>query len=715
MRQLGDYFICRNSNGQQVPCPSGFQVYNRTLTRLSFMGPDGAETEFVDQNSGGALQFANSLRGTNWVSRDGSGTTFVSTTPIYDFNGLDPYVSYPSGYLYFKNGLRYKIEEGEVTEIRDRNGNLTKLNHLYSSGAWYRTEIIDPLNRMTSYERNANGHMVISFPGTTGITRQIIVEYMPLSLSLRPNRAGCTNCQTYPQTVQQVNQLFPNMANVNVYNPTVISAVVLPDGRRYQLFYTPYKEIARVDLPTGGVIEYDWVGMPSWQSCGSGMPTTMSTLGDFILACDPSTTTATNGSRPHQWEIKRGVTQRRVYKDATTLESTTSYGAGPSVATVVSTTDAAGTILNLEQHWYYGNLYHIPFFPTDEIPWVDGKEYRTDNLDANANVLRRTDYCWKQRTHSGAGDACWGFNTEAMQDPRQTCVTNSLLDNGANLVSKTETDYDPVPAYNQPTAVREFDYGVGAPGNLLRQTLTTYMVNSLYTATPTHIRSLPTQVRVQNGAGITVARNDFEYDNYAENALHSPLVDCPLASGFDPYNYGVSFTRRGNVTCTTTYTNAAAGTGIVDTYQEYDILGNVVKAMDAGRLVNGVVTRATTLFTYNDNFGVANGVTQYGGNLDNTPPPELGYTYASYAFVTKITNELGQKVYSQYDYYTGKPVDFEDPNGIKSTYLYEDPLDRLTKGIRAYGTANSKALTSITYNDALRQITSVSDQTNYYV
>jgi YD repeat-containing protein len=37
-----------------------------------------------------------------------------------------------------------------------------------------------------------------------------------------------------------------------------MSAVTLPDGRQYQFYYNSYGELARVDLPTGGVIEYDY-------------------------------------------------------------------------------------------------------------------------------------------------------------------------------------------------------------------------------------------------------------------------------------------------------------------------------------------------------------------------------------------------------------------------------------------------------------------------
>jgi YD repeat-containing protein len=48
--------------------------------------------------------------------------------------------------------------------------------------------------------------------------------------------------------------LFSGLTGIDNSNPTVINYVELPDGRRYQLQYNAYAEIARVILPTGGAI-----------------------------------------------------------------------------------------------------------------------------------------------------------------------------------------------------------------------------------------------------------------------------------------------------------------------------------------------------------------------------------------------------------------------------------------------------------------------------
>ena len=132
--------------------------------------------------------------------------------------------------------------------------------------------------------------------------------------------------------------------------------------------------------------------------------------------------------------------------------------------------------------------------------------------------------------------------------------------------------------------------------------------------------------------------------------------------------------------------NAAASTGAITTYSQYDIAGNVVKTIDANS--------NTTTLEFADRYGAPNGEAQA-----NTTPTELSSVgQISYAFPTKVTNALNHIAYTQLDYYTGKPVDTEDPNNVKSSLYYNDALDRPTQNITAVGTAVQRQ-TLIRYND----------------
>ena len=134
-------------------------------------------------------------------------------------------------------------------------------------------------------------------------------------------------------------------------------------------------------------------------------------------------------------------------------------------------------------------------------------------------------------------------------------------------------------------------------------------------------------------------------------------------------------------------------------YGQYDIAGNVVITIDAKG-------NATTL-NYDDKFGTPNG--EAGSNTPPTNPNWLN-GQNTFAFPTSVTNALGHVARTQFDYFLGRPVDAEDPNGVKSSLYYEDSLDRPTKAIRAVGIASLVNQSVITYNDGAKTITTASDK-----
>ena len=258
-------------------------------------------------------------------------------------------------------------------------------------------------------------------------------------------------------------------------------------------------------------------------------------------------------------------------------------------------------------------------------------------------------------------------------------------------------------------------YNYGYDSTLLRHTQTSYVGtlngvdytgNNITNGSDPHLRDFPQQVSVFDGGGVERARTVYEYDNYASDSNHAPLVNRSDISGFDS-SFSASYATRGNVTGTTRYLlSNGAVTGSVISYAQYDIAGNVVKAID-GR------GNATTI-DFSDRFGAPNAEAQ-----SNTAPTELSsVSQSSYAFPTKITNALGQIVYTQFDYYLGTPVDVEDVNGIVSSAYFNDALDRPTQIIRASNISSSvdptvKSQTTFTYDDPNRTVTTTSDLSSY--
>lgn len=126
----------------------------------------------------------------------------------------------------------------------------------------------------------------------------------------------------------------------------------------------------------------------------------------------------------------------------------------------------------------------------------------------------------------------------------------------------------------------------------------------------------------------------------------------------------------------------SSGSSVVSSYAQYDIAGNGVKAIDG-------LGQATT-FDFADRFGAPDGEAR-----SNSGASELA-GQSAYAFPTKVTNALGHEAYTQFDYYLGRAVDSEDPNGVKSSAYYNDLLDRPTRGTAAIGTG-AQAQTNVFY------------------
>ncbi len=681
-RRVGDGVFCQKA----MP----------TLTRLTFTTPDGTQHELRDTlNNGKPLDVACSQsiphsRGTVFTSADGEAMTFISDSPIVD--ALSPQwvvYSFPRGMLYFRDGTRYRIDTGAVTWMQDRNGNRVSFTY---DAFWRVTQITDSVNRVITVSY-ANMTTVfydqITFKGASGAPRTIRVWYANLDQVLRPGYTLGTEVTLFPEL---------NDGQAIAYNPTKVSMVELPDGRSYKLYYNPYGEPARVELPTGGAYEYDY-------NQGSGCINPAGSISNAIL---------------------RRVKKRRVYPDGVTAKEETVYNetidpAAQAVYVEVARYDQpGGTLLEREKHYFYGDPIDSFFMKATDYPsWKEGLEYQSEKYavinGTVGSVLQRTVNTWAQRAQVNwyPLQFCYGRlctpDYEPRVDPRVVETVTTLAD--ANLVSKQTIGYD---QYNNQTDVYEYDFGAGAPGPLVRRTHTDYVTlnNGVDYAADTniHIRNLPLQQQVFDAGGTKRAETFYEYDLYDTSPNHAPLIDRPGISGLDS-GFTTGYTTRGNVTRTSSalLNNSGGVTGWANGHAQYDIAGNVVKAIDA----NG---NATTL-DFSDRFGSPGDDAR-----QNTPPAELnGQT--SYAFATKVTNALGHTAYTKYDYYLGKPVNIEDANGIVSSVAYNDALDRPTQGIQARYKVTTppcappsvcvpaeKRQTTIAYDDTNHVIITTSDQ-----
>jgi len=303
----------------------------------------------------------------------------------------------------------------------------------------------------------------------------------------------------------------------------------------------------------------------------------------------------------------------------------------------------------------------------------------------------------KTQTWTQTSPAWW--LDDSIYAPRNNSVlsttTTKLADTGQ--VSGQTFAYD---SYGNLSDTYDYDFGSGAPNSLLRRTHIDYLgtnpVNSInYQSDSIHITGLPSQrwVSSDSAGSAKASLTNYEYDNYTTDSSHAALINRSSVVGFDSTNYSTSNTVRGNVTAVTRYSNAAAPSGAVTSYSQFDILGNMVKIIDP----NG---NASTL-SYADNFGSPDSEA-----TTNSAPSQLN-GLNTFAFLTSATNPLAWTSFTQYDYNIGAPVNDQSIDGIISKTVYNDPLERPTQLVSAIGVQERQ--TTIDYDDANHRVQKTSD------
>jgi RHS repeat-associated protein len=200
----------------------------------------------------------------------------------------------------------------------------------------------------------------------------------------------------------------------------------------------------------------------------------------------------------------------------------------------------------------------------------------------------------------------------------------------------------------------EYDWGVGGPGALLRQTDYQYLHNSnpgAYGDLAAHILDRPSVVTTIGADGNYKAQTINSYDN---TGILDDLGGAPQHDG----NYSTAYYARGNLTQVQRWLYPG-NTYITTATNYYDDLGNLRQTTDGNN--------NSTYFDYSDDFADWSCLIQYS---------------APQAWVTQTTNALGQSTQTQYYPCTGLPVWHRDQNDINAnrvnaSYAY-DSMNRVT-------------------------------------
>jgi RHS repeat-associated protein len=290
--------------------------------------------------------------------------------------------------------------------------------------------------------------------------------------------------------------------------------------------------------------------------------------------------------------------------------------------------------------------------------WKDGLPLVEKVIDSNTGkTLRTRSKTWTSDTGTSA------------VNPRVASVVTQLDDGTQSAVSYA---YD---INGNVTDIQETDFGIGTPGPLLRETLTTYA------SVGNHILNRPAQIIVKNAAGV-LSRKDFAYDEYAA----SPLAGVsPAALQHDDINYSTTSVRaRGNLTTEIEYSNGAQATGAIKRSFAYDILGNRISAQD------GCCTQARSSYSANTEYAYPDSVIM--GPPGSALATNFTYNFAS-GTVASVTNANGQATTYGYDV-NNRLASTHTPDGVVKSTIYDDAS--ANPGWTSSTTADSRVTSVIT-------------------
>lgn len=559
-------------------------------------------------------------------------TTSVSPNGQCFYNPTT-YLKYPDGTTVWFDVFEYRgcytISEPITMVpklIRDRNGNEVEISYHNPvntpPGRWI-NQIRDTLGRTFTFnyvlDNNRYYLSSISGQGLPDQNQQIVTRTF-------------VRLQYKNHTVSHnFSGLTPHVRESNI---KVLSAIYYPSTQSGYWFgdadsYSPYGMIRKVD-------EHRAMSYSTENGISAGQTTRRR-----IYSYPENTNTAIN-------DVPTFTTATESWEGMTTQPSVTEYQVNWDANPRTTTTIASDGTRVTE---YSFNLSALSDTNPDKIR--DGLTYKTEVYDSLNQLRSRNEVEWELgyqiNTCTGQPSGC----VEA-RVPRPKRIIESEIENGITLSKTTVNDFGQSGEYNQPHETKEYGYG-GEPNDLLRRTVRGFVKkgDSPTTGEDWELRprmiGLPTTTEIFDGA--TSARIGYTKNEYDLNPLLS-------FSGVNPTNFCTAsfcnaITERGNISATTSYSDAAILEGELRDNREYDKAGNMV-------LYKPEVT--------------ANTLNKYVFSIDNE------YAYPEEIIAASDDPNLPAfKIQSSaiYDFNTGLTLSATDSDNQEVIYIYDPEKWRL--------------------------------------
>lgn len=394
-----------------------------------------------------------------------------------------------------------------------------------------------------------------------------------------------------------------------------LQSIVLPNGKAWSFDYDAanpndstsiaYGDLVEILFPTGGSISYTYVSQAD--SCASAYtpPSRRSVV--------TRTVNANDGTGNHTWTYSYATGQSTITDplNEKTVNTLTALGSSCSLyLTKAQTYDSASNLMKTVQTDYAFSSDPYAYTEIGATLVVGVVPIRTTTTWPNGQVTKtETDY---------DGGYSYYFPTHDIRQYCPTCVPNNSI--GTTI-------------YGKAVAVRDYDYGSGGPGSLLRQTKTAYVWQSNSNYLNHNLLSLVSSVQVLDGSGTQRAYSYFNYDE-----------TTPTASGVATQHDSapINAPYRGNQTSVGRWIN---------TSNTYAVTRNAI--YDTGMLYQTTdPNNNTTTYTYSPSFAGAY-------------PTQI--QYPTIGTVQHIVSR-------NYDFNTGLMASSTDENGKTTSYSYDNMM-----------------------------------------
>lgn len=576
--------------------------------------------------------------------RAGGGSCGLEGWEVQDFEGPDQTAAgiwavmpgpgqTPSIWLADGTQVAWPVSTGVWSPNPDLNQRQTVLGPYKDSNGNSKTETaggLDTLGRAIVTQQNGTNQILYKVYDSSGVQRTYTLNFANVSLTTNFNLSGPYG------PIQEVT----GGARLS------LSSLILPNGRSYTFQYEPsgYGGITRIDLPSGAYITYTW----------GTLYTTGVSAEERVHRYVTSRTVHVDG-QSYTWNISR-IQTSDIYPGEITTTVTDPLGnqsvyvslQGSVTSAKVYQGSTSGTLLREFTIAY--TAYGAPVGEGARVPSQIVTKLENGLQSKKEFEYEEVSYDWSNCIE-GDAVSCW---PEGGLIPSTPWVTTR-----GNVKE-----------------IREYDWGSGAPGPLVRRTTKEYLHANNSNYLSRNIVSNIIKETVFDGSNPSAtdcleaygckARTEFEYDSTAITATSG-------VPQHDYTNYGSTFIYRGNATKVKKWRNTDGA--LLTTSYIYDDLGNIRSITDTGS--------HTTTWDYNDNWS----------GTGCLPPSN------SLAYVKQVTNHLGHRVLLSRYPCTGLVQSRKDENDILAarpgvTFTY-DLFGRTVTKLETDG----QGQTTFAYND----------------